>query len=99
MRLLKKVEALKGSHLNLTTYINRSWIQYGGNVLCYPDRLIERPNFVTCHLFFFLKNCKGSFDITQTDYNIFEQFVGHLSNKACYKVCQEANVLPSLLSL
>ncbi|KAI3491962.1 hypothetical protein L1887_43599 [Cichorium endivia] len=42
---------------------------------------------------------RGSFDITQTDYNLFEGFVGHLSNKACYKVCEEANVLPSLLSL
>ncbi|KAL7589223.1 hypothetical protein Lser_V15G39934 [Lactuca serriola] len=42
---------------------------------------------------------RGSFDITQTDYNQFEGFVGHLSNKACFKVCQEANVLPSLLSL
>lgn len=42
---------------------------------------------------------RGSFDITQTNYNIFEGFVGHLSNKACKKAHQEANVLPPLLSL
>lgn len=42
---------------------------------------------------------RGSFSITQTDYNIFEGFVGHLSSKACYKVCEEATTLPSLLRL
>ncbi|KAL4572732.1 hypothetical protein LXL04_019515 [Taraxacum kok-saghyz] len=42
---------------------------------------------------------RGSFDITGTDYNLFEGLLGHLSNKAHYKVCEEANVLPSLLSL
>ncbi|KAI3669061.1 hypothetical protein L6452_40282 [Arctium lappa] len=42
---------------------------------------------------------RGSFNITETDYDLFEGFVGHLSTKACYKVCEEARVLPSLLRL
>ncbi|KAJ9557547.1 hypothetical protein OSB04_012161 [Centaurea solstitialis] len=42
---------------------------------------------------------RGSFRITETDYDLFEGFVGHLSTKACYKVCNEATMLPSLLTL
>ncbi|XP_071711930.1 PHD finger-containing protein 1 [Rutidosis leptorrhynchoides] len=42
---------------------------------------------------------RGSFEITQTDYELFEGFVGHLSSKACYMVCAEATTLPSMLSL
>ncbi|KAI3784484.1 hypothetical protein L1987_43583 [Smallanthus sonchifolius] len=42
---------------------------------------------------------RGSFNITEKDYDLFEGFVGHLSNKACLKVCEEATTLPSMLSL
>ncbi|XP_024977856.1 uncharacterized protein LOC112515334 isoform X2 [Cynara cardunculus var. scolymus] len=42
---------------------------------------------------------RGSFNITETDYDLFEGFVGHLSTKACYKVREEATMLPSLLCL
>ncbi|KAM0033970.1 putative chromatin regulator PHD family [Helianthus debilis subsp. tardiflorus] len=42
---------------------------------------------------------RGSFNITQTDYDLFEGLVGHLSTRACKKVIDEATTLSSMLSL
>ncbi|KAK1432549.1 hypothetical protein QVD17_09446 [Tagetes erecta] len=42
---------------------------------------------------------RGTFNITQTDYDPFEGFVGYLSYKACEKVREEVVTLPSMLSL
>lgn len=42
---------------------------------------------------------RGSFSVLGADDDQFEGFVGHLSNKACERVFQEANMLPSLLHL
>ncbi|CAH1412724.1 unnamed protein product [Lactuca virosa] len=43
---------------------------------------------------------RGSFKVLGTDYDdLFEGFVGHLSDKACGKVFEEANMMPSLLIL
>ncbi|XP_023735771.1 uncharacterized protein LOC111883682 isoform X2 [Lactuca sativa] len=43
---------------------------------------------------------RGSIKVLGTDYDdLFEGFVGHLSTKACGKVFEEANMMPSLLIL
>ncbi|KAI3700204.1 hypothetical protein L2E82_44825 [Cichorium intybus] len=43
---------------------------------------------------------RGSFTVHGKDRDdLFEGLVGHLSNKACGKVCEEANLMPSLLHL
>ncbi|XP_071702544.1 uncharacterized protein [Rutidosis leptorrhynchoides] len=42
---------------------------------------------------------RGSFCVAEKDYDLFEGCVAHLSDKACYKVFEEAKMFQSLLHL
>ena len=42
---------------------------------------------------------RGSFNIGGNDYELFEGIFAHLSNKACDRVSNEANMMPSVLDI